>query len=72
MDRQNRYCNRQNLSETCPKQATQTIPRGRNSNECLAYINVPDRKIYHGGSTTWAPIRGTVNPVVEEIHPDLI
>lgn len=35
-----------------------------------AVSNVPAGLFNYGGSTTWAPIRGEVDPVIQQAHPD--
>ena len=37
----------------------------------FADINVPTGQFTYGGSTTWAPIRGTVDPQIEQVFPGL-
>jgi len=58
----------------CPEQSTQFIPSSENQTQsirCFAYISeVPNGNWLHGGSTTWAPIRGKVNPKIQEIFPE--
>ncbi|MEB3279995.1 MAG: substrate-binding domain-containing protein [Lyngbya sp.] len=53
--------------EVCP----QTIISRRQSNRCFAYVsNVPEGTIWHGGSTTWAPIHSIINPQIKKIFPE--
>lgn len=60
---------------TCP----QTIDLHRSSDrlgqniapKCFVdVVNVPKGTWLHSGSTTWAPIRGLLNPEIERIFPD--
>ncbi|MGB5899313.1 MAG: substrate-binding domain-containing protein [Geitlerinemataceae cyanobacterium] len=63
-----------NLSN-CPQKITPTRQR-ENIGQTLApkcfvdVANVPKGTWLHSGSTTWAPIRGTINPKLENIFPD--
>ncbi|MGF1523777.1 MAG: PstS family phosphate ABC transporter substrate-binding protein [Leptolyngbyaceae cyanobacterium] len=38
-------------------------------NDFAAVQGVPSGLFSYGGSTTWAPVRGTVDPVIEQAHP---
>jgi len=55
----------------CPQSAVVTNRKtNKKSNQCFAYVaNVPEGKIWHGGSTTWATIRKEVNPEIKKIFP---
>ncbi|NEQ40978.1 MAG: CHAT domain-containing protein [Okeania sp. SIO3I5] len=60
------------LLQPCQEQPIQSIPPEENKTpaRCFAYISeVPNGNWLHGGSTTWAPIRGKVNPKIQEIFP---
>jgi ABC-type phosphate transport system substrate-binding protein len=59
----------------CPQKITPTRQR-ENLGQTLApkcfvdVANVPKGTWLHSGSTTWAPIRGIINPKLENIFPD--
>lgn len=42
---------------------------GQTANTFAAVTDVPEGVFNYGGSTTWAPIRGTLDPVLQTVHP---
>ncbi|NEP77987.1 MAG: CHAT domain-containing protein [Okeania sp. SIO3C4] len=62
------------VNSPCPQQPIQNKPPTKNqikSVRCLAYVpDVPNGKWLHGASTTWAPIRGKINPKIQAIFPE--
>lgn len=62
------------VNSPCPQQPIQNKPPTENqikSVKCFAYVpDVPDGKWLHGASTTWAPIRGKINPKIQAIFPE--
>lgn len=56
---------RSDRTQTGPESTTQTIP------QTFAKVqNVPSGLFNYGGSTTWAPIRKTVDAAIETVWPD--
>ncbi len=50
--------------------ATDTNPSAPDSQGFAQVANVPAGLFNYGGSTTWAPIRGAVDPVLQAAHPE--
>ncbi|MDY6806551.1 MAG: substrate-binding domain-containing protein [Cyanobacteriota bacterium] len=60
-------------STPCPEEPAGNLENQESSQylRCFAYVKgVPNRNLFHGGSTSWAPIRGKINPKIEGIFPD--
>jgi ABC-type phosphate transport system substrate-binding protein len=57
----------------CPETAV-GITENEESNQylrCFGYVSQVPKGIWlHGGSTTWAPIRGEINPQIKRIFPE--
>ncbi|NEQ38903.1 MAG: CHAT domain-containing protein [Okeania sp. SIO3I5] len=57
-----------------PEQPVKPISPEENQTEQTRYFadisEVPNGNWLHGGSTTWAPIRGKVNPKIQEVFPE--
>lgn len=57
-------------SSTPSSTAPNAIPTGGNGSSTLADVQeVPAGLFSYGGSTTWAPIRGIVDPVLQQVQP---
>lgn len=51
------------------QEGTESSNNLANSNTFAQVTNLPVGLFNHGGSTTWAPIRGVVDPAIEIVHP---
>lgn len=60
------------VEQPCPLTAVSVEPKNNKiSNRCFAYVsNVPEGTIWHGGSTTWAPIHSILNPQIKKVFPE--
>lgn len=62
-------------STTCP-QTIASSPQNNHTEKAFGFncfvdvVNVPKGTWLHSGSTTWAPIRGKINPQLEKIFPE--
>lgn len=59
------------LDKSSPGAGNPTPPVGQSAAAGFASVqNVPSGLFSYGGSTTWAPIRLTVDPVIQSAHPE--
>jgi phosphate transport system substrate-binding protein len=69
------FSNAQNSGTSTPNSDTtgtnpQVLPTGQSGAQTLGQVqNVPSGLFSYGGSTTWAPIRGRVDPAIQNAQP---